>query len=96
MAKGSGPDGAGPAAVIKYGSIFGPVGSLTNLSMAGVKSAGAIMADASSRDNLLFTTRTLDLSASEGVMRKTADKMKTEVMLEIEGAADLHFLAVVD
>jgi hypothetical protein len=67
------------------------------LSMAGVKLAGGINVDASRLVvDLQFVIRTPDRSALAGVMRRTADKIKTEVILENEGAEELHFLADVD
>jgi hypothetical protein len=64
--------------------------------MAGVKLAGGMKVDASSLVDLQFVIRTPERKALAGVTRRTADKMKTEVILENEGAEELHFLADID
>ena len=71
---------------MKYGSRLGPVGSLTNLSMAGVKSAGAIIVEASRLDNLNVEAAPRDdLNALVGTARNMEDSSNKQETLPIEG-----------
>lgn len=82
---------------MKYGSRFGPVGSLTNLSMAGVRSAGAIIVEASRLDNLkLEAVPRVDLNALVGTARNTDDNTKKDETLPKEGIRDPVLRVVIE
>lgn len=82
---------------MKYGSRLGPVGSLTNLSMAGVKSAGAIIVEASRLDNLKVEAAPRDdLNALVGTASNTEESSNKQETLPIEGIRDPVLLELVD